>query len=204
MIDVNELRSVYKDLIRCNYCGCKDTWKLRSFGTTISNNGVMIVGEAPGMSFKNKIKKSKIKSDTKTYTKIMTGSSVEEYMNGFGLTLDKYFFTNLVKCPHDKTPIPATIERCGKYLDRQIKAYSPKLIITLGKKAAEYILKKDDYLMRLNHGCTYFSDGIPVLTLLHPSYFRREGIKISENQRMGIKGTIEGILGYSNFQIIIA
>ena len=63
------------------------------------------------------------------------GKLLDELLNGIGLSREQVFITNVVKCrpPGNRDPLPAEVSACSEYLDCQIEAINPKIIITLGR-----------------------------------------------------------------------
>lgn len=63
------------------------------------------------------------------------GNFLEELLRSIGLERQQVFIANMVKCrpPQNRDPVPAEMEACGKYLDRQIELIDPLLIVTLGR-----------------------------------------------------------------------
>ena len=63
------------------------------------------------------------------------GNFLEELLASIGLDRKQVFIANMVKCrpPQNRDPVPAEMEACGKYLDRQIELIDPLLIVTLGR-----------------------------------------------------------------------
>lgn len=64
------------------------------------------------------------------------GKFLEELLSKIGLTREQVFITNVVKCrpPGNRDPRPEEVEICTRtYLDRQIQAINPKVIVTLGR-----------------------------------------------------------------------
>lgn len=63
------------------------------------------------------------------------GRLLEEALASINLTRSDVFITNVVKCrpPENRDPLPGEIAACGDYLDRQIEALNPQVIVTLGR-----------------------------------------------------------------------
>lgn len=63
------------------------------------------------------------------------GRFLEELLQGIGLTREQVFITNVVKCrpPSNRDPQPEEVQACDPYLERQIAAINPKVIVTLGR-----------------------------------------------------------------------
>ena len=68
-----------------------------------------------------------------------SGKFLDELLAGIGLDRKKVFIANVVKCrpPNNRDPQPDEIAACGKYLDAQIAAIEPKVIVTLGRHSMQ-------------------------------------------------------------------
>ncbi len=64
-----------------------------------------------------------------------SGHFLEELLASINLKRSDVFITNVVKCrpPENRDPLPNEIEACSDYLDRQIAAIDPQVIVTLGR-----------------------------------------------------------------------
>ncbi|HEX8874619.1 MAG TPA: uracil-DNA glycosylase [Nitrosospira sp.] len=84
------------------------------------------------------------------------------------------FITNIVKCrpPGNREPTPYEAQQCEPYLARQIELIKPKLIIALGKTAAQNLLGTDASIGSLR-GRLHRHSGIPVIVTYHPAYLLR-------------------------------
>ena len=84
------------------------------------------------------------------------------------------FITNIVKCrpPGNREPQPDEAQSCEPYLARQIQLIRPKLIIILGKVAAQNLLNTDASIGSLR-GRLHQHAGIPVIVTYHPAYLLR-------------------------------
>lgn len=84
------------------------------------------------------------------------------------------FITNIVKCrpPENREPRPDEAQCCEPYLARQIELIKPKLIIVLGKVAAQNLLNTDASVGSLR-GRLHRHSGIPVIVTYHPAYLLR-------------------------------
>jgi DNA polymerase len=84
------------------------------------------------------------------------------------------FITNIVKCrpPGNREPTTYEAQQCAPYLARQIELIKPKLIIALGKTAAQNLLGTDTSIGSLR-GRLHWHSGIPVIVTYHPAYLLR-------------------------------
>lgn len=87
---------------------------------------------------------------------------------------ENVYITNIVKCrpPNNRNPSESEALQCAPYLARQIELIQPKLIIALGKVAAQNLLNSDDSIASLR-GKTHQYAGIPLIVTYHPAYLLR-------------------------------
>ena len=84
------------------------------------------------------------------------------------------YIANAVKCrpPENRTPAPEEIAACSPYLVRQIELIRPKLIVALGRPAAQTLLQTD---VRIGaaRGRLHDYRGVPLVVSYHPAYLLR-------------------------------
>ncbi len=87
---------------------------------------------------------------------------------------DGVYITNIVKCrpPNNRNPTSLEARQCEPYLTRQIELLQPKLIVALGKVAAQNLLECEDSISSLRGKLHHFS-GIPLIVTYHPAYLLR-------------------------------
>ena len=63
------------------------------------------------------------------------GKLLDELLAGIGMKRADVYITNVVKCrpPGNRDPLPEELDTCNDYLERQIQAINPKVIVTLGR-----------------------------------------------------------------------
>jgi uracil-DNA glycosylase family 4 len=63
------------------------------------------------------------------------GQFLDQLLASIGLRRDEVYIANVIKCrpPQNRDPLPAEIQTCRKWLDRQIEIIQPQMIITLGR-----------------------------------------------------------------------
>jgi DNA polymerase len=84
------------------------------------------------------------------------------------------YIANIVKCrpPGNRTPEPAEAHACQPYLARQIELLRPRLIVALGKVAANNLLETEATIGSLR-GRVLAYRGIPLIVTYHPAYLLR-------------------------------
>jgi uracil-DNA glycosylase family 4 len=97
------------------------------------------------------------------------GRFLEELLAGIGMSREEVFICNVVKCrpPGNRDPEQQEIEACSKYLERQIEAIDPKVIITLGRfSMARYF--PNARISRI-HGQPAEIEGRLIVPMYHPA-----------------------------------
>lgn len=103
------------------------------------------------------------------------GQLLDAMLAALDLTRQKaVYIANAVKCrpPDNRTPEPAEIDACRPWLQRQVALLQPKVIVLLGKTAAQSLLGKQDKLAAMR-GQVFEYSGIPVVVTYHPAYLLR-------------------------------
>jgi uracil-DNA glycosylase family 4 len=96
-------------------------------GEGSAHAGIMFVGEGPGQN-----------EDTQGRPFIgAAGKFLTHMLESIGLRREDVFITNMVKCrpPNNRDPLPVEMGTCKHYLDEQIAAIAPKIIVPLGRHA---------------------------------------------------------------------
>ncbi|MDD3884702.1 MAG: uracil-DNA glycosylase [Gallionella sp.] len=90
----------------------------------------------------------------------------------------KVYIANIVKCrpPGNRAPESGEISSCLPYLQRQIELLQPKIIVALGKTAANALLGCDATLASLR-GTPHDYHGIPLVITYHPAYLLRSPLE---------------------------
>lgn len=128
---------------------------------------LMFVGEAPGRE-----------EDLQGRPFVgKAGELLTKIIKAMTFTRDEVYITNVVKCrpPNNRTPQKKEIMACYPYLQEQIELIKPKVIVALGKVAANFFVPGETGIMKLR-GRFYDFQGIPVMPTFHPAYLiRNEG-----------------------------
>ena len=120
------LRQVSEEVSVCKKCVLYHSRKLAVPGEGPVNAEIMFIGEGPGFH-ENEQGRPFVGA---------AGKFLEELLAKIGLKREQVFITNVVKCrpPSNRDPQPEEVETCSStYLERQIQAINPKVIVTLGR-----------------------------------------------------------------------
>ena len=84
------------------------------------------------------------------------------------------YIANVLKCrpPGNRNPGPAEVAKCSPYLQRQIQLIQPKLIIAMGRFAAQALLETGATIGSLR-GKLHRYRGVPLIVTYHPAYLLR-------------------------------
>ncbi|MCL2645031.1 MAG: uracil-DNA glycosylase [Betaproteobacteria bacterium] len=125
----------------------------------------MFVGEGPG-----------VEEDRQGQPFVgQAGKLLDRMLSALDLERGKdVYIANAVKCrpPHNRTPEVAEIAACAAYLDRQIALVQPRLLIALGRPAAQALLGREISIAAAR-GKRFERGGVPVIVTYHPAYLLR-------------------------------
>ena len=128
---------------------------------------LMFVGEAPGRD-----------EDLQGRPFVgRAGQLLTKIIEAMGFKRQEVYIANVVKCrpPENRTPRPDEVKARSIYLLSQIDLINPKVIVALGKIAAEFFLQANKSMSEIRGHFGQFKD-IPVMPTFHPSYLvRNEG-----------------------------
>ena len=158
------LKAIRDEMGDCQRCKLGATRKNLVFGQGSPVARLMIIGEAPGAD-----------EDEQGLAFVgKAGQLLTKIVEAIGLTRDEVFITNILKSrpPQNRNPEPDEIMACQGFLDRQIDAIRPRVIVALGKFAAHWVLKTAEPITRLRGRMGEYK-GIPVMPTYHPAYLLR-------------------------------
>jgi DNA polymerase len=183
------LAQVREELGECTRCKLHTTRRKIVFGVGAEDAPLMFVGEAPG------------EQEDKRGEPFVgpAGELLDKMIEAMGWTRQTVFIANTLKCrpPGNRNPQPDELEQCTPFLDAQIRAIAPRIIVTLGRPAANHVLRKDAPISSLR-GRFHDRAGVKVMPTFHPAYLLREPerkkdtwsdlkLVIAELERLGIK-----------------
>ena len=102
---------------------------------------------------------------------------------GLGVSRRSVYICNIVKCrpPQNRTPLADEVDTCRAFLDGQIDAVRPKVIVALGKPATSLLLGRDVSITRVR-GTWQQYRGTPLMPTFHPAFVLRQ--YTTENRRL--------------------
>lgn len=148
--------------MRCKLCSLGRTQVV--FGKGHSKARLMFVGEAPGQEEDERGEPFVGKS----------GQLLTKIIEAIGLSREQVYIANVIKCrpPANRNPEPDEVATCEPFLFRQIDVIQPKVIVPLGKFAAQCLLKTMDPITKLR-GRQFEYRGAVLIPTFHPAYLLR-------------------------------
>ena len=134
------------------------------FGVGNARARLMFVGEAPGED-----------EDKKGEPFVgRAGQLLTKIIEAIGLTREQVYIANVIKCrpPNNRNPETDEVAACEPFLFRQIDVIQPKVIVPLGKFAAQSLLRSMDPITRLR-GRQFDYRGAVLIPTFHPAYLLR-------------------------------
>ena len=134
------------------------------FGVGHPDADLMFVGEAPGAD-----------EDIQGEPFVgRAGQLLTKIIEAIGLKREDVYIANVIKCrpPGNRNPEPDEVEQCEPFLFRQIDTVKPKVIVALGKFAAQCLLRTNDPITRIRGREFKYRDAILIPTY-HPAYLLR-------------------------------
>jgi uracil-DNA glycosylase len=154
----------------CRACGLCESRQQTVFGAGSEQARLMIIGEAPGEQ-----------EDLQGEPFVgQAGKLLDNMLRAIGLTRGEgpperqVFIANTLKCrpPRNRNPEPAETARCAPFLARQIELVQPRLLLAMGRFAAQSLLATDEPIGRLRGRVHRWRD-TPVVVTYHPAYLLR-------------------------------
>lgn len=155
----DELRAVASEVRACEACKLHLSRKNAVPGEGPATSELMFIGEGPGFH-ENEQGRPFVGA---------AGKYLDELLAKIGLSREQVFIGNVVKCrpPGNRDPLPEEIQACAGYLERQVDAIQPRVIVTLGRfSMARYFPNT-----RISdiHGQARMVNGRMVVAMYHPA-----------------------------------
>ena len=151
---------------QCQRCELYKTRTQTVFGVGDRQAELLIIGEAPGAD-----------EDRQGEPFVgRAGKLLNEMLRAIGLQRQQVYIANILKCrpPNNRDPKPEEAAECSQYLLRQIALIQPKLILALGRIAAQRLLNTNTALGRMRGTVHQHPEsGVPLIVTYHPAYLLR-------------------------------
>ncbi len=176
--DLAAIRADIGDCTRCKLCKAR---KNIVFGVGDPHAQLVFVGEGPG------------EEEDRTGEPFVgrAGQLLTKMIEAMGFRRQDVYICNVVKCrpPGNRNPEPDEIAACEPFLIRQLGAIKPKVIVALGKFAAQTLLRLETPISKLR-GQWHEYQGIKFMPTFHPAYLLRspgEKVKAWDDLKLVMK-----------------
>ena len=183
------LAVVREDLGECTRCKLSPTRTNIVFGVGSPSAPLIFVGEAPGAE-----------EDRRGEPFVgAAGQLLDRMIVAMGWTRETVYIANVLKCrpPGNRDPAPDEVAECLPFLHRQIEALAPRIVVALGKPAAQALLQTSAPISALRGRFHQFR-GVRVMPTFHPAFLLRSPDRkrdawsdlkqvIDELQRLGVR-----------------
>jgi uracil-DNA glycosylase len=150
----------------CTRCGLNATRTQTVFGVGSLQAQWLVVGEAPGAE-----------EDRQGEPFVgRAGQLLNSMLRAIGLAREEVYIANVLKCrpPGNRDPSENESAECLPYLERQIALLKPKILLAVGRIAAQNLLRTDAPLGRLRQQAhTFGISRVPLVATYHPAYLLR-------------------------------
>jgi uracil-DNA glycosylase len=150
----------------CTRCRLHEGRTQTVFGVGRREADWMVIGEAPGAE-----------EDRRGEPFVgRAGQLLDQMLRAVGLERGSVFIANILKCrpPGNRDPAAGEAAACRGYLDRQIALVEPRLILAVGRIAAQQLLGTDAPLGQLRGQVHRLNNSeTPVIVTYHPAYLLR-------------------------------
>ncbi len=159
------LQVVREELGDCQRCKLSGGRKTIVWGTGNPDAQLVFVGEAPGAD-----------EDEQGEPFVgRAGQLLTKMIEAMGYRREDIYIANILKCrpPGNRNPEPDEVAACEPFLRKQLAALRPRMIVALGKFAAQCLLRDDTPISRLR-GSLRTYEGIQLMPTFHPAYLLRD------------------------------
>ncbi|WP_054774921.1 uracil-DNA glycosylase, partial [Methylogaea oryzae] len=149
----------------CTACALHQTRTQTVFGVGNRQADWLVIGEAPGEQ-----------EDLKGEPFVgRAGQLLNEMLRAVGQGREQVFIANILKCrpPGNRDPKPEEAAACESFLRRQVDLIQPKIILAVGRIAAQNLLKTDAPVGKLRGRVHRYDSDIPLVVVYHPAYLLR-------------------------------
>jgi len=149
----------------CTACALHKSRTQTVFGVGDEDADWMLIGEAPGAE-EDRLGDPFVGQAGRLLDNMLAAVGLERGRN--------VYIANVLKCrpPGNRNPEPEEVARCTPHLLRQIELVRPKLIVAMGRFAAQTLLDTDASIASLR-GRLHRYAGVPLIVTYHPAYLLR-------------------------------
>ncbi|NOY63575.1 MAG: uracil-DNA glycosylase [Gammaproteobacteria bacterium] len=166
----DDWQTLVDEVAACTRCELSTTRTQTVFGVGDRSADWLIIGEAPGAD-----------EDRQGEPFVgRAGKLLNAMLFAAGLRREQVYIANILKCrpPGNRDPKAQEVVHCEAYLRRQVALIQPKIILAVGRIAAQNLLKSDARIGALRGQRFEYADtGIPVVATYHPAYLLRSPLE---------------------------
>ena len=183
----SKLRTLEKQVAKCTACVLHESRTQTVYGVGNANADWLIIGEAPGAE-----------EDKQGEPFVgRAGLLLNDMLKAIDLSREEIYIANILKCrpPNNRDPRLEEAQACENFLKKQITLIKPKIILCVGRIAAQNLLKDETPIGKMRGQRYVYADtdtdtNIPVVVTYHPAYLLRspkEKRKSWEDLKMAVK-----------------
>lgn len=163
------LAAIADEVRACTKCGLHQTRTQAVPGAGTGKAGIVFVGEAPGAE-EDRQGLPFVGRSGDLLTRIIAAMDAQQLIPGVSVTREAVYIANVLKCrpPENRNPMPHEIETCSPHLRRQLAVLAPKVIVCLGKFAAELLVGAKGTLGGMR-GTVYRYGDAKLIVTYHPA-----------------------------------
>jgi len=156
---MSALTELYSEIALCRDCELAKNRNKVVPGEGPENAQILFIGEAPGWH-EDQLGRPFVGP---------AGQYLDELLATIGLKRSEVYIANVIKCrpPTNRDPLPAEIEACRKWLDRQIELIAPKMVVTLGRYSMARVFPGES--ISKIHGTAKKQAGVLYFAMYHPA-----------------------------------
>ncbi len=159
------LTELYEQIANCRDCELANYRTKVVPGEGPEDADLLFIGEAPGWN-----------EDQQGRPFVgAAGEFLDQLLGSIGLSREQVYIANVIKCrpPQNRDPLPAEMQACSKWLDRQVEIIQPKIIVTLGRYSlAKYF--PGEGISKI-HGKPRKRDNVVYYPMYHPAAALHQG-----------------------------
>jgi DNA polymerase len=154
----------------CTLCALHRTRTQTVFGVGRRDATLFVIGEAPGAD-----------EDRQGEPFVgRAGQLLNAMLRSIGLPRAEVYIANILKCrpPNNRDPEPSESASCTPYLTRQIELVRPRVLLAVGRIAAQWLLQTDSPIGRMRgRALSYGPSNTPLVVTYHPAYLLRSPLE---------------------------
>jgi uracil-DNA glycosylase len=158
------LDDLHHTICECQKCPLGQTRTKFVFGVGNPHADVVVIGEAPGAD-----------EDRQGEPFVgRAGQLLNDILKAVHFSREEVYICNILKCrpPNNRDPLPSEVEQCEPYLHHQLRLIRPRIMLAVGRIAAQTLLRTQDSLTTLR-AREHSYQGIPLMVTYHPAALLR-------------------------------